>query len=171
MNIIKNLKTTIAVLFFGLFAVQLVAQNHIVTVKNTSESFHSSLISSYQEGASIVQEGTKYGFVNEQGQEICSAIYDEVRLFNQGYAAVKKHGKWTFINKLGRKLTSPRYDWVACFENGLAAVLYNGKWGVLNEQGFEVVPTEYDAIKKDEFGNLLAQQGSQNWKVIYAVPL
>ncbi len=44
---------------------------------------------------------SKYGLVNNEGQEIVSCKFDDAEFFSEGFAAVKRDKKWGFINTLG----------------------------------------------------------------------
>lgn len=64
-------------------------------------------VSDFKDGFAPVKKGKKRGFINEQWEEICEAMYDFVSYFENGFASVKigkKRGfintKWEFFDKL-----------------------------------------------------------------------
>lgn len=49
------------------------------------------------------QEGGKWGYKDEKGQEVIKPKLDYVRSFSQEMAAVKINEKWGYINQTGGK--------------------------------------------------------------------
>ena len=99
----------------------------------------------------------KWGFVNEQGEEVIPFKYDDVCDFSEGLARVKLYKKWGFIDKEGRKIISYKYDDAGDFSEGLARVyriyednrnleypIYLKKWGFIDKNGEKLIPYIYD---------------------------
>lgn len=95
-----------------------------------------------------------HGFINAEGKETISFIYEDARRFSEGFAPVKQNGKWTYINTNGAPIVEPKYDNAWEFTEGLAQVQLNGKWGFIDKSGKEVIPCKYDEVQ--EFSEGLA---------------
>jgi hypothetical protein len=66
------------------------------------------------------------GFLDQDGNKVIKAKFDEVKPFSEGLAAVRvrvdgRH-KWGFINLQGEMVIEPKFDEVESFKNGLALV-------------------------------------------------
>ena len=61
-------------------------------------------IRGFKEGFAAVKKDQKWGFVNEDGKEICEIRYDEVGDFNNKLAAVRKEGRMCYINYEGNEI-------------------------------------------------------------------
>ena len=68
----------------------------------------------------------KYGFINQDGKEICPLKYDNVCDFYEGLAQVELNDKWGYINKDGQEVIPPKYDSTGNFSNGKARVRVGG---------------------------------------------
>lgn len=98
------------------------------------------------DGVAAVESNSKWGFINEDGQEVIPCIYEEVWRFSHGIVRVKHDGKWGFINKKGEEVIPCIFDDTGFLsEEGLANVELNGKYGFYNEKGYEIVPCIYDS--------------------------
>lgn len=96
-----------------------------------------------------VHDSSKWGYLNENGEEIIELKYDFTNTFKRGIAAVKLNGKWGFINKNGKQISAFIYDehiinnfWVAedigyYFHDNLCLVKLNGREGYLDIRGTE----------------------------------
>ena len=87
---------------------------------------------------------TVCGFINAEGKETISFIYEDARRFSEGFAPVKQNGKWTYINTNGAPIVEPKYDNAWEFTEGLAQVQLNGKWAYINTDGAPIVEPKYD---------------------------
>ena len=101
-----------------------------------------------EEGLARVTLNGKYGFINEEGEEVIPPKYDEAYPFRKGLAAVELNGKSGWINPEGTVVIPLKYDNAGNFSEGLAEVKLNGKWGLVNTKGEEVVPPEYTSIEE-----------------------
>ena len=95
----------------------------------------------------------KYGFINEDGEEIISCKYEDADAFSDGVAKVKSAEGWGFVNEDGEEIVACKYEEVCRFYEGLAKVKSAEGWGFVNENGEEIISCKYkDAI----FSNGLA---------------
>lgn len=114
-----------------------------------------------QEYLAAAKKEGKWGFINERGQFVIPAVFDNVMPFKDGLAAVNQGyhfdhtsaeksnpGKWGFIDKEGNWVIKPQFEAVESFQEGLAKVnigamyrsyqgikLMGGKWGFLDKNG------------------------------------
>ena len=77
----------------------------------------------------------KWGFVNQNGKEICPFKYDGTFPFINGTAAVKIGNLWGVLNTAGKEIVPVYYDQVFTFSEGLIKVKKNGKFGFVNTKG------------------------------------
>ena len=142
-------------------------------------SYHSGWFDDYSEkknyadGMAAVKYGNylsrKWGFMNENGEEVIPCIYSNVLNFSEGLAAVridnKVNGKWGFIDKDGTEITSFKYDAVESFSEGLAKVRIgnteDGKWGFIDKDGTEIVPCKYYSAESFSEGLALVKNDSK----------
>ena len=92
----------------------------------------------------------KWGFTDENNNEIIPFKYDDAAQFEEGLAGVKLNGKWGFIDKTGKEIVPFKYDynWVLpiLFSEGFAKVKLNNKWGFIDKTGKEITPFKYDVV-------------------------
>ena len=101
-------------------------------------------------GLAPVRRGEKWGFINEQGEDVIEFRYDEARGFGgSDIAAVRIDDKWGCIDAKGREVIPLEYDTVRHFmENDIYAcnlveVSKDGAWGCVDSSGREIIPLEY----------------------------
>lgn len=94
----------------------------------------------------IVENG-KWGYMNDEGEVVIQAKFDQVGPFHDGLARVKSAGLWGYINQDGRSVLNPMYTEATDFSSELAAVRKDGKWGYINKEGTFIVHAMYDDAK------------------------
>lgn len=104
------------------------------------------MITYFKEGIIGIKKNEKWGFINENGKEICPPLYDEVSSFNEGLAGIKNNGKWGFVNKNGKEICPPLYNDASSFNEGFAAVKKNNDWFLINNKGIECLQLLYDEV-------------------------
>ena len=103
----------------------------------------------FSEGLAIVSNNdfygnSKYGFVNESGEEVIPLIYDWAQPFENGTARVTEGQLHSFlIDRDGNKVTSEYYNTMQYFKEGMSCVLSNGGFGFIDKAGREVVRPQY----------------------------
>ncbi|CAG5085900.1 WG repeat-containing protein [Parvicella tangerina] len=94
----------------------------------------------------------KWGFVNDKGEWVVKAKYDEVKPFSEDLAAVRKKDKWGFIFESGKWAIKPRFSKVTSFSEGKAGVVWlkksNGLWGFIDRQGLPIIAPAFSGVKK-----------------------
>ena len=103
---------------------------------------------SYYEGFARVKTGDKWGYVNQQKQEITELKYDEASHFSNGFARIKIKDKFGFIDTTGKEIVKPKdedYEQAGKFgEEGLAYVMKEEKFGYIDTTGKEAIELKYD---------------------------
>jgi hypothetical protein len=146
------------------FAVSIVAAANLYAQEKYDKVYE------YHEGLALVKKKTgiksesgfdevKYGFIDENENEVIPLVYDYATNFQEGLASVKKDGKEGFIDKNGNIIIQVRYNLAKSFTEGMAAVMLQQKWGFVDREGNETVALQYDfagnfsegmaAVKKD----------------------
>ena len=100
---------------------------------------------------------TKFGYIDEQGQVVVPAQFDEAQDFSEGLAAIafnagkkSKHEfrrprRWGYIDRGGRMVITPQFRMARPFSGGLAAVQnLQAKWGYINPDGKIIVPFQFE---------------------------
>jgi hypothetical protein len=108
-------------------------------------------------GPEPVKQGSKLGYVYENGQMIIPFNYDVARQFtHDGFAVVGVAGKFGVIDRRGVYVVSPHFDYVEEFgANGLASVLLGGLWGAIDKQGNISIPLKYQYIESGSENGLM----------------
>jgi hypothetical protein len=91
-----------------------------------------------------VQENGKYGFIDEQGQMVIPARFDDAQNFAaNGLALVQENGKYGYINPKGEMVIPARFDGAMSFADyGLAPTRENGKIAYIDKTGQKVWDVE-----------------------------
>lgn len=106
------------------------------------------------EGATIEPEadpirmdfGTRWGYIDANGETVIEPQFDEARSFVAGLAAIRIDNKWGFVNREGQLPVTPLYEDCGDFAEGLAAVQWYGRWGYIDPNGaFVIMPKFQEA--------------------------
>ena len=97
-------------------------------------------------GFARVKYNDKFGYIDENGKEICDIKYDIAENFCNGFAIVKYKGKYGFIDKNGNEICEIKYDNVREFCEGFAEVCINAKWAFIDETGKEICDFKYTDV-------------------------
>ena len=79
----------------------------------------------------------KWGFIDNKGNFVIPARYDEASSFSCGYALVSLEDNWTFIDKNGAIQMTPKFDWADQFYYGYVTFGQDGYYGLMNTN-FEI---------------------------------
>lgn len=91
----------------------------------------------------------KYGYLNENGQEIVKAKYDFTTGFSNGLASVEFNEKWGYINTKGEEVIPLIYEMAWTFKGSTGAVKKNENWGFIDKSGKYVLQPIYDNVSYD----------------------
>lgn len=89
----------------------------------------------YSEGIYCYSNGSLWGYVTEDGEEITPCIYAEAAPFSEGLACVCKDGKYGYIGKDGEEVIPFLYDQAASFREGRAYFSCGEEYGLLDKEG------------------------------------
>ena len=121
-------------------------------------------------GAPIpVRVGTRWGYLNDRGEEIIAPQFEQPGLFLDGIARVKRDGAYAYIVRNGQPAAAPgtvrpritvepppiRLNKPGEYSEGLASFERDGLWGYRNEKGEAVIAPQFDAA--GDFHDGLAQ--------------
>lgn len=109
---------------------------------------------------------TKWGWVNDQGQEVIPLEYEEAGNFFNGVAPFKtrKNG-WGLLGKDGKPILEASLSEIANFRSGLARAKKDGKWGWLDTTGKFVIAPQFDDAK-DFTGELAPAKLEKKWGLV-----
>lgn len=86
----------------------------------------------YEEGPGAVCQNGRWGFVDRQGQEIISPVFEDADSFQRGYAPVKKNGLWGYTGEDGEILIDYVFEEALGFnEDGSAPVKRGEAWELI----------------------------------------
>mgnify|MGYP004645709879 FL=1 len=88
----------------------------------------------------------KFGFINEDDEEIVSCKYEYADDFYDGMAKVKSEEGWGFVNEDGEEIISCKYEYADAFSDGLARVKSEEGCGFINKDGEEIIPCKYEEV-------------------------
>ena len=121
-------------------------------------------------GAPIpVRVGARWGYLNDQGEEIIAPQFEQPGLFYDGIARVKRDGAYAYIDRKGQPAAAPgtvrpritvepppiRLNKPGEYSEGLASFERDGLWGYRNEKGEAVIAPQFNAA--GDFHDGLAQ--------------
>ena len=130
------------------------------------EKEYDMVISSYSDNYSIVMTAGKYGYINEDGEQVIPLMYDEVTLFSGQFAAVKMENKWGAIDRANGKIIDFKYQEMRAF-NGKNTVVRKGKkWGIINIKEKTILPIKYKHISNFNTDKVALAKKGKSWGVI-----
>ena len=89
-----------------------------------------------------------WGYVNESGEEVLPAQYEDAQNFSDGLAAVKVDGLYGFIDVTGEMVIEPQFEGVASeFAFERCVIQEDGKQGVIDQTGVSIVKPQYQSIE------------------------
>lgn len=104
------------------------------------------------EGEFCIYDGSKYGFMNDSGNEITPYIYDYAYPFSEGLACVRLDGKYGFIDHKGNRIIPLEYDKAGPFSEGLAYFAAGDKYGFIDREGNVVFLLNCDSVSSFKEG-------------------
>ncbi len=137
-------------------------------------------------------QGTRWGYLNREGQVVIPAAYERAAVFSEGLAAVAEgqspdgdfgrpvfsRALWGYIDRSGQPVIPCQFERVGAFSEGLAEVQDDsGLWGYIDQTGETVIPCQFDyaapfsnglalvtVYGRDENGDFL--ESDTGWRVI-----
>lgn len=102
-----------------------------------------------EDGIIAICQNGKWGYVDEDGEEVIKPQYEDAKSFSNGLAGVCKDGKWGFINTDGYMVIEPQFSEV----------------GYLLEDGICVVRTDFYSEQSEDD----EEEYYQNWRLLRLV--
>lgn len=138
-------------------------------------------------------EGTRWGYLDREGQVVLPAAYERAAVFSEGLAAVAEvqnlsdssfghlvlsRTLWGYIDRSGELVIPCQFERADAFSEDLAAVQDDsGLWGYIDRSGELVIPCQFDYAEpfsdgvalvtvygRDENGKFL--ESDTGWRVI-----
>jgi hypothetical protein len=122
---------------------------------------YDSLIRDENNGFITYKTNGKWGLMDETGNVLTDALYDEVGPFYEGLAYVISNEKFGFIDETGEVVISIIYQSASHFAQGLAAVKKDDAYGFIDKEGKVFLEFVYSyAYGFDDFGNAIVEYES-----------
>ena len=121
----------------------------------------------FSEGLLMVKSGSRFGYVDEEGELVIPARWEQARIFRGGYAFVMAEGRWGIIDRTGNVVVEPRWDQVE-YTREWTPVRQGKDWGVVDLAGKVVIPVQYDEIRASPMGPLVPVH--DNGRILYLRP-
>ena len=119
------------------------------------------------EGLARFEDHGLWGFVNEQGQEVISAQFEDANNFSEGLAAVKVDGLYGFIDVTGKMVIEPQFEGVEGeFKYGCCVISENGKQGIIDKFGMIIVKPQYLEVNLYCTNYFIVQFEDQSYGII-----
>lgn len=106
----------------------------------------------YSEGCYCIFDGSCYGFITEEGEEIAPYIYEQAAPFSEGLACVYLDGKYGYIGKDGETKIPFIYDQASSFTDGLAYFRMGEDYGFIDHKGDVVLRPDCDSVSSFQEG-------------------
>lgn len=106
----------------------------------------------YSEGCYCIYDGSFYGFVTVDGEEISPYIYEQASPFSEGLACVSLNGKYGYIGMDGETAIPFLYDQASPFSEGLAYYRIGQEYGFIDHQGQAVLRPDCDSVSSFQEG-------------------
>jgi len=92
-------------------------------------------------------DGTKWGYIDANGNMVISARFDDAQDFQKnGLAVVGSGGKYGVIDAAGRFVVQPKYQWINPFSEGRAVVNDEHGFRLINQEGNVLTRKAYSFI-------------------------
>jgi len=115
----------------------------------------------FSEGlAAVSLDGTMWGYIDTDGNEVIPYIYDSAQSFIDGLALVRQDGKSGFINAAGNIVIPLIYDSAQAFTEDFAVVSKNGMFGFIDRRGNTVIPLTYNDASSFDNGIAAVRSGN-----------
>jgi len=100
-------------------------------------------VAPFEDGLIPVRKSGKYGYINKEGNEVISCVYDYAGSFSEDLAVIKKNNKYGVIDKEGNEVIPCAYDTLSNFSEGFAqftALDRADNWmGYVGRNGNEII--------------------------------
>ena len=107
----------------------------------------------FYNGLAVVEQGGKFGLINESGQVVRPPVFDWMAVFpSEGLRDVELDGKAGFVDVAGEVVIPLEFDFVGKFSGGLAPFHRSGQEGFIDVTGEVVLVHDFDFALSFEDG-------------------
>lgn len=92
----------------------------------------------FSDGMAYILKDKLFGYINNKGEIVIQAQFQDVGNFNNGYAPVFIEKQWGYINKSGDYMVNPKFEVAKEFKDGMALVKDKTGYFYLNTAGQEI---------------------------------
>lgn len=111
------------------------------------------------------QPSARFGYIDQHGNVVIQAQFDNAMDFSEGMARVLLRGKWGYIDRAGTVMIQPQFSEAGDFSEGLALVGIGGKWGYVDKRGALAIPMQFDSAERFAEGRA-AVEINEKWGYI-----
>lgn len=124
------------------------------------------VIFSHGEEFAIVMLGDKFGYINEEGQEVIPLVFENATFFENNVASVKLDGKWGVIDRDGNQIIGFKYNYLGTFNNGITVAKKGKRWGVIDHKEQVVLSFKYKYLTHFNLSDVALAKKGRYWGVI-----
>lgn len=114
--------------------------------------------------AAVMNEKDKWNYVDNNGEELSSKWFDEVKDFFGGYGAVRRKKLWSYVNEDGE--IHGKYDTATSFSHGFASVSIKGRYYFINTRFEQVMGPFYYASNVLDAGTAIVRDSDGQRSVL-----
>lgn len=105
------------------------------------------IVSDFQDGFCLIQEGRDYYFLNEEFENQFNRKFLEAKPFQGEYASIKVKEGWTILDHHGKQKSYPSFNTIDQKGNGLFETNQKPTYGLFDNNGNEILPAIYEKIE------------------------
>lgn len=91
----------------------------------------------HSEGLAAVKQRNKWGFIDQNGNQVIDFKYEEAKSFGGHLGAVKLNGKWGYLSLRGDVAIDYLFEEAGSFYKGIAPVKINDRYSLLKLKEYE----------------------------------
>ena len=115
--------------------------------KLTLDNEYDRVIVSYADNYAVVELAGKFGYINEEGEEVIPLKYEAATLFDGNIASVQFEDTWGAIDKDNNVIIDFKYKVMGGFQDGYAvAKNKKNKWSLIDSKDKPLFPFKYDFL-------------------------
>jgi len=122
-------------------------------------------------GYAVMQRNGRVGLLSQNGVEVVSPRYDDLKVLDSTLVAVMDLGEWMVINLAGKVILKKGYQRLHIWPGGYIAFEKSKKWGLIRRDGRVIAEPVYDDLqpynekffitRKGESSGLLSSTGGE----------
>lgn len=112
----------------------------------------------FSEGLAAVRKGRKWGYLDENLNEVIGFRYEDAWSFRGGRGLVKYRGRYGYVGLEKRGMVIPaRYDFAQSFREGAACVMVDGLYGYIGPKGRWLIRPMFDYARPKRDGKVYVE--------------